>query len=152
MDIEQFKSELFQKGTELGFEEMEIYYNSNQSIDINVHQQKLEEYNIAETGGVSFRGLYEGQMGYAYAEKIESDSIPLLIEEALSNAKILEMKDEVDLFAGSSSYPPSRAYSDELEQVDASQLIDAAMEMERIAFDQDERVQSVQYCYLTKSI
>lgn len=152
MDIEQFKSELFQKGTELGFEEMEIYYNSNQSIDINVHQQKLEEYNIAETGGVSFRGLYEGQMGYAYAEKIESDSIPLLIEEALSNAKILEMKDEINLFAGSSSYPPSRAYSDELEQVDANQLIDAAMEMERIAFDQDERVQSVQYCYLTKSI
>ncbi|MCJ8009251.1 TldD/PmbA family protein [Lederbergia wuyishanensis] len=152
MDILEFQNELFRAGKESGFTEMEIYYSSNKSLSVNVHKQEIDEYNIAETGGVSFRGLFNGQMGYSYAEKIDLDSISLILEEALSNAKVLEIEEGEDLYEGSEEYPPNRPFSEELEQVEADKLIEAAFEMEQTAYDLDDRVQLVQYCYLTKNI
>lgn len=151
MNIQEFQKELFEKGKDEGFSEMEIYYSSSKALSISVHKSEIDEYTIMEQGGVSLRGLYNGQMGYAFAEKIDRDSITLLLEEAKSNAEILEEEDSEDLFEGSKEYIPTRPYFESLAEVPADKLIEAALEMERTAYELDKRVSNVNYCGVSKN-
>ncbi|UTW69816.1 hypothetical protein KHA80_02270 [Anaerobacillus sp. HL2] len=57
------------KGDELGFSDMELYYQSSEKLTIKVYKNEVDSYQVAVDGGVSFRGIYKGQMGYAYTEK-----------------------------------------------------------------------------------
>jgi PmbA protein len=152
MDIREFQTELFEKGREMGFLEMEIYYSSSKATAVRVYQQEIDEYYIAEEGGLSFRGIYNNQMGYSYTEKIDKDSIPLLLEEALNNAEVLETGDQEDLFEGSQTYPEPRESSEVLENLEPESLIEAAFEMEKEAKAADPRIQLVQSCGVSKTV
>ena len=68
MNIQEFKTALFAHGQEQGFDNMEIFYSASKSTSVNVLQQQVKSYVIAEQGGVSFRGIYGGKMGYSYTE------------------------------------------------------------------------------------
>ncbi|CEG29389.1 TldD/PmbA family protein [Bacillus sp. B-jedd] len=152
MDIRGFQTELFKRGKEQGFSEMEIYFSSNKAISISVFQREIEEYTIIEQGGVSFRGLYNGQMGYSYAEKVDRDSIGLLLEEAKGNSLVLEVEDGENLFEGSKSYAEPMPYSESLAKIDAETLIEAAFRMEKAAYDFDKRIDLVNSCGISKTI
>ncbi|MED4452122.1 TldD/PmbA family protein [Metabacillus fastidiosus] len=151
MDIKEFQIELFQKGLETGFSEIEVYYSFSKATAIKVFNGEIDEYYIAEQGGISFRGLFDGKMGYSYAEKIEKESISLLLEEASNNAGILEKKGEESLFEGSAFYEKERDFPEALGNIDPDLLIEFAMNMEKAAFTADDRVQSVPYCGVSKS-
>lgn len=151
MNIQAFQVQLFEKGEEIGFSEMEIFYSSNKSTIIKVYNREIDEYTIAESSGISFRGIYNGQMGYSYAEKLDNESISLLLHEAKTNSQVLELEDEVDLFEGSKEYAGPRKYSEELANIEPKLLIEAAFEMEKAALELDERVQLVQYCGFNKN-
>lgn len=152
MNIQDFQIELFAAGEKAGFEEMELFYSSSKAVSIAVYHQEIDDYTIMEEGGVSFRGLFQGKMGYSYAERIAADSISLLLEEALNNAEVIEVDDGEDLFEGSPEYAEPRPFSEEIEQLDPEKMIQAAMEIERIAYETDERVAFVQYSYASKGV
>ncbi|WP_391207605.1 TldD/PmbA family protein [Psychrobacillus sp. L4] len=152
MEITEFQHEIFQQGKEIGFSEMEIYFSSSKAISISVHKHEIDEYTIVEQGGVSLRGLFNGQMGYAYAEKVDLDSISLLLEEAMSNARVIEVEDSEDLFEGSDEYAAPRPFSESLAEIEASQLIEAAFEMEKTALELDDRIENVNYCGVSKVV
>ncbi|GEN81798.1 peptidase [Sporosarcina luteola] len=152
MNIQDFQIELFNEGTEMGFEEMEIFYSSSKAVSISIYHQEIDDYTIMEEGGVSFRGLYKGKMGYAYAERIAIDSIPLLLEEALNNTLVIEVDDGEDLFEGSTDYAEPRPFAEALEKLEPEEMIQAAMELERIAYKADERVEFVQAAYASKVV
>lgn len=152
MKIQQFQAELFQQGKEFGFSEMEIYYSSSKALSVKVRRKEIEDYTIIEQGGISFRGLFDGQMGYAYAEKVDRDSISLLLEEAKSNAEVIEVEDSEDLFEGSKEYCAPRPFVEELANIGADKLIEAAFEMEQAAYDLDERISNVNSCAVAKTI
>lgn len=152
MEIQQFQEKLFQRGREFGFSEMEIYYSSSKALSISVRKNEIEDYTIIEEGGVSLRGQFEDQMGYAYAEKIDSESISLLIEEAMGNAKVLEVEGSEDLFEGSDKYIKPRPFSEELAEIEPDKLIKAAFEMEKTSYELDERVSNVNSCRVSKNV
>ncbi|WP_399629221.1 TldD/PmbA family protein [Sporosarcina sp. SG10008] len=152
MNIQDFQKELFAVGAKEGFQDMEIFYSSSKALSISIYQQEIDDYTIMEEGGVSFRGLYNGQMGYAYAEKIGMDSIHLLLDEAQNNALVIEVDDGEDLFEGSSEYAEARTFSESIDQLQPEEMIQAAMEMDRIAYETDKRVTFVQASYVSKVI
>ncbi|MBB4823269.1 PmbA protein [Sporosarcina luteola] len=152
MNIQDFQTELFAAGKKAGFEEMELFYTSSKAVSISVYHQEIDDYTIMEEGGVSFRGLFNGKMGYSYAERIAVDSIPLLLEEALNNAEVIEVNDGEDLFEGSAEYAEPRPFSEALEQLEPEEMIQAAKDLERIAYETDERVAFVQASYSSKGV
>lgn len=152
MNIQDFQLELFAAGAKKGFKDMEMFYSSSKAVSISVYQQEIDDYTIMEEGGVSFRGLFNDRMGYAYAERIAEDSIPLLLEEAHNNALVIEVDDGEDLFEGSSAYAEARPFSDSIDGLLPEEMIQAAMELEKVAYELDERVTLVQASYASKVV
>ncbi len=143
MKITQFQERLFQQGREYGYTDMEIYYSASRSVAVTVRAGEVDSYRVAETSGLSFRGLIRGRMGYASTEQLETDSISFLLEEAAGNAAVLDTDDDSDLFGGSDQYPQLQTYTAGLLDTPPDKLIAAAKQLEQLVLDADERITMV---------
>ncbi|MCL1936129.1 MAG: TldD/PmbA family protein [Defluviitaleaceae bacterium] len=142
MDIQTFKTKLFEAAKNAGFSDFEIYYVSSKSFSVTVFQNNVREYKNSSPVGLSFRGTYDGKVGYVYTENISEEVINFLIENAKQNAIIKEEKNEF-LFEGSKSYPKVPDKSQFLDKKTSKEKIDMAKEMEKIALEIDKRIVSV---------
>ena len=122
MKYEGLIKNIYNKGKDK-FDDMEIYLETSKSISIGVFQGEVDKYSIAESGGLSLRGVSNNKMGYSYTEKLDDTSIDMLINEAYENA-----------------------YSEKLSQTSMEKKIDLTKELEKIALGLDNRVTAVQGC------
>lgn len=146
--IDDFKTQLFAAAQTAGFSAYEIYYAGGVSFSAKVRDQQVEEYKNTASSGLSFRGLYQGNMGYAYSEHIDPSAIDFIVNAARDNATIKENNDE-HLFAGSEHYPHPRPISDKLDEPTSDQKIAWLKTMEAHAKTLDPRVQAVDYCFIS---
>ncbi len=77
MEMIAFKEQLFIEGAKKGFTEMEIYYQNSRKLNTHIYKGDVDSYKIAIEGGVSFRGIYEGKMGYAIRKRSMSYDCPI---------------------------------------------------------------------------
>lgn len=146
-NIKKFKDQLFESAKKAGFTDYEIYFPRSENFEAYILDQEVRDYKIYSPSGLSFRGTYDGKMGYAYTEKIDTEIIDFLVNNAKNNAIIKETNDEV-LFSGSESYAKSLGISPELEKIDATQKIEWAKQMEAHAKELDPRIVAVDYCVI----
>ncbi|MBL0387703.1 TldD/PmbA family protein [Tumebacillus sp. ITR2] len=146
MEMMQFKDELFDRGRALGFTDMEIYYQAERDTTVRVFKGEIDAYNIAEQAGLSFRGVINGKMGYSFTEKIDEDSMDLLLQEARDNAEILELGESEEIFAGSERYVELHDQAQALRNLTPDVLIETAKRMETVALAFDPRVELVNTC------
>lgn len=151
MEMEQFKDELFARGRAAGFADMEIYYQASRDTTVRVFKGEVDAYNIAEKAGLSFRGLIGGKMGNAFTEKIDADSIDLLLQQAQENAEILEASVTEEIFAGSKGYAELPDQAQALREVAPDVLIETAIAMEKTALQADPRIDLVNSCMVVNS-
>lgn len=146
MDIRAFADKLFAHGKECGFVDMEVYVASRNQFRIGLFKTEIDSYTLAESRGLSFRGIINGKMGYSFTENLDEDSINMLLKDAASNAEIIDSDDVEEIFAGSCSscYENIESYSEELASVDAAAKIAWAKEVEQTAYALDPRVATVQ--------
>lgn len=144
-------NKLMEKGKNEGFSEVEAYVQGSDSLSIEVFDGELEEYSISNSEGISFRGLYNGKMGYSYSEKVDETSIDVLVREAKENAIVNETKDEEIIFEGSKEYQEVEMYNENLNKVDISKKIDFTFKLEEETKKLDSRVESVSGCMYGES-
>ncbi|MCT8138459.1 TldD/PmbA family protein [Anaerobacillus sp. CMMVII] len=148
MDIVKFKNDLFSQGEEVGFTDMELYYQSNGKFSTKIFKGEIDSYSIAIEGGVSFRGIINGKMGYAYTEKIDEQSIPFMLAEAKENLSIIDSEDSEMIFAGSDQYEEVSLFSEDLAGISADEKIAVLKQIETECFALSDKVTSVNYCLL----
>ena len=146
MDIVKLKELIFQHGKNQGFTDMEVYYQSNSQFSCGVFKGEIDDYSTSQEGGISFRGVYNGQMGYSYTEKIDESAAEILIEIAKENAEIVENEDEEVIFKGSKLYNEFNLYSDDLAKVPPVAKINFIKDVENETYNLDKRVISVNHC------
>ena len=66
MEFKNFKERLFNRAKELNFEKYELYYGKSEALNITSSNEEVERYGLSTSIGVSFRGIYNGKMGYSY--------------------------------------------------------------------------------------
>lgn len=137
---------IFAKGKQLGLDDMEVYIQGNSQLDIRVFKGEIDKYSISDEMGLSFRGVYNGQMGYSYTEKVDESSIDMLIKEAIANAVTIDSEDKEEIFEGSKEYKEVNTYNSSLEDVSIEKKIEFTKNLEKEAFKADCRVSSVNYC------
>lgn len=153
---------LLKKGNER-IEELEAFLVTNKSIEVNVFNGEVDKYSIAESGGLSLRGVKDGKMGYSYTEKLDESSFDMLINEVLENGKYIDILDGDEIGSGSSEYSVLDSYSAKLSNIPMEEKIQFAKSIEKEAFALDKRVKSVQelayhefqqerYIYNTKGV
>jgi len=147
MSYTDFKDLLFSQAKEYGFTDWEIYYSANENFTVKVFEGEISEYTNTNTTGLSFRGTYNGRIGYAFIEKLDETVIPSVLSNAASNASIIE--EEEKLYPGDSIYP--EANNPPLEDLGSSEKIDIALALEKHTLAQDSRIKSVDYCVVGTS-
>ena len=145
MKYEGLIKNIYNKGKDK-FDDMEIYLETSKSISIGVFQGEVDKYSIAESGGLSLRGVSNNKMGYSYTEKLDDTSIDMLINEAYENASFIESTEDEEIFAGAKEYKEVNIYSEKLSQTSMEKKIDLTKELEKIALGLDNRVTAVQGC------
>ncbi|MCX7694498.1 MAG: TldD/PmbA family protein [Caloramator sp.] len=145
MELNKFIEELFRRGKEEGFSDMEVYYIDSDSFEVNVYNQEVDKYNVNKNKGISLRAIYDGRLGYAYSEKFDEEDIEFLIKNAKNNAKETQTDVLPEFYAGGQYKELER---DVNVDIDTKKKIDDAMFMERRAKEYDSKIDSVNYCLI----
>ena len=116
------------------------------SFEVEVKDGEILQYNVADGGGLGFRVLVNGRMGYASTQILDEAAVDLLVDGALENAALIESEDRQFIFGGSESYPELTLYNPRLDELDAAQKIDMAKRLERLTLAQDPRIVQTEGC------
>ena len=142
---------MFERAAQEGFKNYELYFVTNEDFSIQMFKKEIDKYSVNDTIGISFRGLYNGQMGYAYTEVIDEEAIELLIRNAKENAIVIEKEDNEEIYEGGENYPEINGYNEEISKLKAADKIQLARKLEKAIYNADERVKSTQYCSIASS-
>ncbi len=151
MDFKEFKNILFEKALNEGFEDCEIYYTDGEDISITVYEGEVEKYNLDKSFGLSFRGMLNGKMGYSYTEILDDKAIDMLIKNAKEVSKCIESTDEQFIYEGDKNYSKVQTYSEKLENIDAAELIEIALDLEKQTKEYSDKVVNISSCKVSYS-
>lgn len=138
MNYQEFKSCIVARCDELGIAEYELYYQTAESASVSVYQHEINQFSAALEGGICFRCIHEGKMGYASTERLGEDSAFRLVERALDNAAHLEAGEPVFLNEGGKVYAELPAENVEIPETDA--LVDTVLATQEKLYGADPAV------------
>lgn len=104
MDFQEFKKAVIAASEECGVADYELYYASEESTSVGVFKHEVNRFESGLSGGVSYRALFEGRMGYASTEKLDEDEARRIVKRALDNAASLETDEKEFLVEGGKTY------------------------------------------------
>ena len=104
MDYQSFKNAVIAACAEAGITEYELYYQSGSDTSIGVFAHEIKDFSSSEGGGVCFRCIVNGKMGYASTQALNPAEAKALVARAADNAVCLETNEQVFLCEGGKEY------------------------------------------------
>ena len=104
MNFTEFKEIVIAKAQSMGLTDYELYYTSAESTSISAFQHSLNQFTSSTEGGVCFRCIVGGKMGYASTEELSETQACSIVERAAENAAVLEAEEQVFLGEGGKTY------------------------------------------------
>ena len=104
MDYQSFKNAVIAACAEFGITEYELYYQSGADTTIGVFAHEINEFSSSEGGGVCFRCIVDGKMGYASTQALNASEAREIVRRAADNAACLETEEAVFLCEGGKEY------------------------------------------------
>lgn len=104
MNFAEFKEAVIQEAQTLGITDYELYYQSSESTSVKVFQHEIDQFTSSNEGGVCFRCLVDGKMGYASTEALNEAQAAAVVARAADNARTLESEDPAFLGEGGQEY------------------------------------------------
>lgn len=129
MDFEKMKDRLLAAAKRAGLTEYEIYAMSGSEISTETLHHEISGFSSGESGGISFRCIVDGKMGYASGELLTEEEMDALVDRAIEHARNIENDDEVMIYGGSDHYEQENTEFPVLP--DAATLKARALELER---------------------
>lgn len=133
MEFAEFKTLVVKAAQELGIADYELYYQTSENAEVSTFRHEIQSFSSAVDGGVCFRCIVDGKMGYASTEALNEEEAELLVRRAADNAAVLETDDPVFLGEGGQSYQS-------VERTDAAMpgtdtLVELALKAEQAIYD-----------------
>lgn len=104
MNFQEFKQHVIAACRQAGIEEYELYYQAGSSISVDTFQHEINEFSASEQGGVCFRCIVGGKMGYASTEDLSPQQAKAIVLKAADSALVLEAEEQVFLGEGGQEY------------------------------------------------
>ena len=104
----------------MGITDYELYYQAGESTSVSAYLHEINEFTSSNEGGVCFRCIVNGKMGYASTEALNEAEASNIVARATDNAAALESEDPVFLGQGGQEYealeltPPALPTTEEL--------------------------------------
>lgn len=138
MIFEQMKQALVDAAQRAGIDEYEIYYQNEESVSAEALKDEISAFSSGVAGGICFRCIVNGKMGYASGELMTAEAMEELVQHAVSNAECIDSEDEAVLFEGSPSYESVEERPVQL--MDASTVRDHALRLQQATYAASECV------------
>ena len=138
MTFNEFKNHVIAACEEMGITEYELYYSASESTSVETFRHELNEFTASRDGGVCFRCIVNGKMGYASTEDLSEAQAKAVVAKAADSAALLESEEAVFLGEGGQEYEPLNIVSYDLPTTDA--LIAAALDMQEKLYAADPAV------------
>ena len=138
MDFQTFKQFVIAKAEALGLTEYELYYQVEESTSVKAFQHEMNQFTASTEGGVCFRCIYGGKMGYASTENLSKEEAEAIVERARENASVLEAEEPVFLCEGGKEYAKLELTPYDLPQTDA--LINTVLDTQEKIYAADKAV------------
>jgi len=106
MDFQEFKKLVVAQCETMGIAEYELYYQAGSSVSAEAFQHSINEFSASQSGGVCFRCIVNGKMGYASTEELSAGQAKAVVEKAADSAAWLEAEEQVFLGEGGQTYAP----------------------------------------------
>lgn len=106
MDFKDFKAAVMTRCAQLGITEYELYYQTAESTSVGIFKQEVNQFTGSVEGGVCFRCIVGGKMGYASTEELSPEQAATIVDRAADNAACLETEEAVFLGEGGQLYEP----------------------------------------------
>lgn len=125
------------------FDDAEIYYSSSREKGISLFEGEVDKFEEAQSGGLGFRGILDGKVGYSYSEKLDPEVFSELINAALTSAEVSE--DEEFFFDGQKDY--AEVEPKELVTCETAEVIERMKQLEKaiLAAQGIDKVSMMQY-------
>ena len=138
MTFNEFKSLVIAACIDAGITEYELYYQAGTSVSVGVFQHSVNEFTSSTSGGVCFRCIHQGKMGYASTEDLSAEQAKLIVTKAAEAADYLEAEEEVFLGEGGQVYEELNIQPYELPSTE--ELIHKALETQEKMYAADPAV------------
>lgn len=137
----------FEKAKEVGIDALELSITKSTKFSFSLFKNEIDSYSIADSFRLSARGIFDGKMGYASSEKIDSTTVDYIIEHIKENATLNTSDDKPFIFPGSSKYHKKNVYNKELDQTSANDKISLVKQLDARVKNLDSRIQEVETSY-----
>ena len=104
MTFQEFKQLVIDECVSQGIAEYELYYQAGASTSVETFQHSINEFSSSYSGGLCFRCIVNGKMGYASTENLSADQAKSVVAKAVDNAINLEAEEAVFLGEGGQTY------------------------------------------------
>lgn len=137
---------LIEKAKQAGIQEIEVYAQKHEGLEINIFKRRVEKNVLSKTEGLAVRGIYQGKMGYVSLENTGDDQIEFIINTIKENASLIGTTDEDVIYKGSAHYETLPAVDTSIKDVSPKVKIDLLLELENKLLSMDPRITDVDHC------
>ena len=104
MNFNEFKELVAAACQAQGITEYELYYQAGSELSVDTFQHSINEFSASQSGGVCFRCIVGGKMGYASTEDLSKEQAAAIVFKAADSAALLESEEQVFLGEGGQEY------------------------------------------------
>ncbi len=138
MLFEKMKNALVAAAERAGLAQYEIYYQVEESVSAETLKDEISSFSSSVGGGICFRCIVNGKMGYASGELLTEDAMEELVTRAISNASCIDSDDEPFIYEGSPVY--AKLDTGDVKLADAATVRDNALRLQRDTYAQSDKV------------
>ena len=138
MTFQEFKNLVIAACEEAGIAEYELYYQAGSSVSVDTFRHEINEFSSSYTGGVCFRCIVNGKMGYASTEALNAEQAKAIVAKAADSATVLEAEEQVFLGEGGQEYEELAVKPYDLPTTE--ELINTVLEVEKKIYAADPAV------------
>ena len=138
MNFVEFKELVIAQAQAMGIADYELYYQAGESTSVSAFQHSINQFTDSTEGGICFRCIVGGKMGYASTEALNASEAKAIVERAAANAEVLESEEQVFLGQGGKTYATIDRKPMELPTTDA--LIAKVLETQEKIYAADPAV------------
>ena len=138
MDFQEFKTLVIAKAQAMEIAEYELYYQVAESVIAEAFGHEINRFSANNAGGVCFRCIVDGKMGYASTERLDEKQAEQIVIQAVENGKALESDEPVFLAAGGQEYAQASQRSCAFPQTDA--LLETVLQTQQALYDSAPQV------------
>ena len=138
MNFNEFKNLVIAACEEASITEYELYYSASESTSVETFRHEINEFTASRDGGVCFRCIVNGKMGYASTEDLSAEQAKAVVVKAADSAALLESEEMVFLGEGGQEYETLDIQPATLPGAD--KLIAAALDVQEKLYAADPAV------------